>query len=58
MKRGGRDSNKPDMTFLNRFMCDVLPNVDVLGPFPSADDVVAPFDTRIVVFEDWLVALR
>ena len=46
------------MTFLNRFMCDVLPNVDVLGPFPSADDVVAPFDTRIVVFEDWLVALR
>ncbi len=28
---------------------DVLPNIDVLGSFPSADDVVAPFDARGVV---------
>jgi hypothetical protein len=25
-------------------MREVLPNVDELGPFPSADDVVAAFD--------------
>jgi hypothetical protein len=54
----GRNSNKPEMTILNRFMCEVLPNVDVLGPFASAEDVVAPFDTRVVVFESRRVALK
>jgi hypothetical protein len=29
---------------LNPLMREVLPNVDELGPFPSADDVVAAFD--------------
>jgi hypothetical protein len=46
------------MTILNRFMCEVLPNVDVLGPFPSADDAVALFDTRIAVFKDWRVSRK
>jgi hypothetical protein len=55
-----QNSNKPEMTILNRFMCEVLqvPNVNVLGPFASADDVFATFNTCIVVFEDWRVALR
>ena len=30
-------------------MDEVLPDVDVLGTFPSADDVVTPLDTRGVV---------
>jgi hypothetical protein len=42
------------------FMCEVLLNVNALGPFPSADDVVAPFDTCLVAFDsdfdDWRVS--
>jgi hypothetical protein len=38
----GRYSNKP--VILNPFMREVLPNVDELGPFPSADDAVAALD--------------
>ena len=30
-------------------MGEVLPDVDVLGTFPSADDVVTPLDARGVV---------
>ncbi len=35
---------------LNDFVGEVLPNVNVLSSFPSADDVVAPFYARCVVF--------
>ena len=53
-----RNSNQPKLTTLDYFMGEVLPDVDVLCPFASADDVVAPLDTRIVVFEDRSVSLR
>ncbi len=32
---------------------EVLPDVNVLGALPSPDDVVAPFNTRRVVFVHW-----
>ena len=53
-----RNSNQPKLTTLDYFMGEVLPNVDVLGPSASANDVVALFNTRIVVFEDRCVSLR
>ena len=45
----GRDLDKPHCPILDDFMREVLPDVNVLGPFSSADDVVAPFDARGVV---------
>jgi hypothetical protein len=45
----GRDLNKTHFTILDDFMCEVLPNVNVLGPLTSPDDVVAPLDARGVV---------
>jgi hypothetical protein len=41
--------DEPHRAILNDFVGEVLPNVDMLGLFPSADDVVAPFDARGVV---------
>ena len=37
------------MTVLDHFVREVLPDVNVLGALPSADDVVPPFDARGVV---------
>ena len=35
-------------------MGEVLPDVNVLGSFTAADDVVAPFNTRrVVLVYDW-----
>ncbi len=31
------------------FMREGLPNVDVLGTFPSPDDIVTPLDARMVL---------
>ncbi len=45
----GRDHNKTHFTILDDFMCEVLPNVNVLGPLTPPDDVVAPLDARGVV---------
>ena len=36
-------------TILDDFVVEVLPDVNMLGSFTSADDVVAPFDARGVV---------
>ncbi len=33
-------------------MCEVLLDVDVLGTFPSSNDVVAPFNARCAVLVD------
>ncbi len=34
-------------------MCEVLPDVDVLGTLPARDDVVPPLDSRSVVLVHW-----
>ena len=34
-------------------MGEVLPDVNVLGAFPPADDVVSPLDARCVVLVYW-----
>ncbi len=38
------------MTILNRFVGEVLADVNVLGPFSTADDFVASYDASVVVF--------
>jgi hypothetical protein len=40
-------------TILDDFVDEVLPHVDVLGLFTSANDVVAPFNARGVVLAYW-----
>ncbi len=39
-------------TILNNLVGEVLPDVDVLGSLPSANDVFTPLDARSVVFID------
>ena len=46
------------MTILDRFVGEVLPDVNVLRTLTAADDVVAPFDARVVVFVDRRPFLR
>ncbi len=46
------DSDEQHLAILNNFVGEVLPDVDVLGSLPSADDVVTPLDARRVVFVD------
>ena len=41
---------QPQLTVLDDFVGEVLPDVDVLGTFPSADDVVTPLNARRGVF--------
>ena len=53
----GVNTDQTKVTILNRFMCEVLPKVDVLSTLTSPDDVVAPFDARVVVFIDGRVSL-
>ena len=48
-----RNLDQPHLTILNDFVGEVLPDVDVLGTFPSADDVVTPLDARGVVLVYW-----
>ena len=43
------DLDQPHLTILNDFVGEVLPDIDVLGTFPSADDVVTPLHARGVV---------
>jgi hypothetical protein len=38
----GWDSDKSHVSFLNHFVGKVLPDVIVLGSFPTPDDLVAP----------------
>ena len=46
----GRDLDEPHLTILDDLVGEVLPDVNVLGTFPAADDVVTPLDARRVVF--------
>ena len=48
----GVDSDQAKVTILNRLVGKVLPDVNVLCTLTAADDVVAPFDARVVVFVD------
>ena len=46
---GGSDVDQLHVAILDHFMREVLPNVDMLGSLPTADDVVTPLDARGVV---------
>ena len=48
----GVDSDQTEMTVLDRLVGEVLADVNVLRPLTAADDVVAPFDARVVVLVD------
>ena len=48
---GGSDVDQLHVAILDHFMREVLPNVDMLGSLPTADDVVTPLDARGVVLE-------
>ena len=48
----GVDSDQTKMTLLDRLVGEVLADVNVLRTLTAADDVVAPFDARAVVFVD------
>jgi hypothetical protein len=37
---------------MNHFVGEVLPDINVLGSFPTSNDGVAPFDARGVVLVD------
>ena len=43
------DADEQDLSMLNDLVGEVLPDVDVLGSLPSADDVVTPLDVRRIV---------
>ena len=53
-RRGDADAvgTRQHLAILNDLVGEVLPNDDVLGSLPSADDVVTPLDTIRVVFVD------
>ncbi len=45
------DSCEPHIAALDDLVREVLPDVNVLGPLTSSNDVVAPLDARGVVLE-------
>lgn len=46
-------SDQAEVTILDCLVGEVLADVNVLRSFPSSNDVVAPFDARVIVFVDW-----
>ncbi len=46
------DAVEPHFTVLNDFMGEVLPDVNMLGSFMSANDVVPPIDARDVLLDN------
>ena len=46
------DANEQHLAILNDLESEVLPDVNVLGSLPSANDVVAQLNARHVVFVD------
>ena len=52
------DSDQAEVTILECLVGEVHADVNVLRSFPSSDNVVAPFDARVVVFVDWRPFLR
>jgi hypothetical protein len=49
----GVDSNQTQVSILDRFMGEVLPDVDVLGTLSASNNVVAPLNTSVIVLVDW-----
>ena len=49
----GRHCEELEVSILNSLMREMLPDVDVLSTLASTDDVVAPFNARRVILEDW-----
>ncbi len=47
------DSDQAEVTILDCLVGEVLADVSVLRSFTPSDNVVAPFDARVVVFLDW-----
>ncbi len=50
------DSNQTEVSILDSFMGEVLPDVDVLGTLWASDNVVAPLsplNTSVIVLVDW-----
>ena len=47
----GRYRDELEMSILNGLMCEMFPDVNVLGALASTDDVVTPFDARSVVLK-------
>ena len=54
--RRSRDADKLHVAILDDLMGEVFPDVNVLGAFPSANDIAPPFDTCriILVHRSWL----
>ncbi len=50
----GIDSNQAQVSILDRFMGEVLPDVDVLGTLSASYNVVAPLNTSVTVLVDWV----
>ncbi len=53
-----RDPKQTEVSELDGLVRKVLANVDVLGTFSPADDIVAPLDTRSVVLVDRRISCR
>ncbi len=49
----GIDSNQTQVSILDSFMGEVLPDVDVLSTLWASDNVVAPLNTSVIVLVDW-----
>ena len=49
----GIDSNQTQVSILDRFMGEVVPDVNVLGTLSAFDNVVAPLNTSVFVLIDW-----
>ena len=50
LERSG-DAYEPHIAVLDDLVREVLPDVNMLGPLTSSNDVVAPLDARGVVLE-------
>jgi hypothetical protein len=48
----GVDSNEAQVSVLDRFMGEVLPNGNALGTLSASDDAVSPLDASLVVLVD------
>ncbi len=51
--RRGRDLDQLHLSVSNHFMSKVLADINVLGSFPSADDVASPLDACCVDLVHW-----
>ncbi len=49
----GVDSNQAQVSILDRFTGEVLPDVDVLDTLSASKNVVAPLNTSVIVLVDW-----